>query len=1697
MRQHLPVILLVVGGCSGLAPVGEHRSAIEGEPGTTDVVDRRNIVEARVPTFEVSTSTCVDLDSTVACSCFTQDSSTKLYSFDPNHECPGVGRCLDRDRDPTAVGCSCFVPVPGTDPPQYTWRKRACFNVYNLRCTGTLIGRSTVLTAGHCEGLNYVNVFENGFNPDGSGRPQKSPRQYRIIARSSPAHYAGGAGTVEDFSMPNSIGPGPRFATDLELLYVDRPVRGAVDAGGNLIAALDIAPVDLPAGDGLGGTSDFGTCFTSLAHDVRCTRDIDKWAANHADNPVFDIWGWGSNAPFTAKTVVSGALDPDGNPVRRSNIYSSDNALLRHNEFASYAGQYVNYDDPTLPFDDPYDQRLGFVMTPGDGMPAFCGGDSGGPMLHHNPATAADELVGIATSGWGTHDTDGCRCACACADASCSHRLDDGKGGCLKDASGQQQFDVDANGYCRVFHSDLRAGLGTRLQPFADWIESHRYAAPLQVTAVTSAQLEGGLPVTVSSGAPPAVVNFYAVVDARTFQSQPDICHDGTVATAGRYYRDDRSCPNPLTIDLNQSSDPRIQVLPLITTTNPNTFWSGALNCPCASPTCDNCGSWSIGPLAVPVDFDATVGGRRIAGMNADNSGAFFRSGTAPPTWNVASPPDSGNTAPTGEQYTDVVNGPGYYACSSNVCLCNGMPCSPARSCGIPSDCSKAQLNPYGNLEQAHGSLLVGFAPPSTSTYIRATQPFTMKIGYRDNRGAHMIRVRFSSFLSGINQRIYFLIPMRRTANDTCLPDDPGCEGAQVDAYRAEQSAGENPKCQDADGPGNGIPNGTERYCLRPIARRNANVDPSTGVLSADGKSKSAPATLFDLERNAIAVADDDAPRSSVHDPIDTDSTHPTVYPLIGPSEPIVGADTVTRNHSLWRPSRDCRLDGDCALSHHCEGGACVADGLVPCTDGDCGTGYQCSGGACVPAKVCSRNQNCAPGSCVEGVCLPDNACPDGDANCGIDSHCVSTAGGFCVVNSGVVCSSTNPCGVGYTCSAGSCIPAAVCLFTLSCGNKSCIDGACLASNVCTNNSQCGVNQHCVLAKSYCVLNGGAPCTSNAACAANEHCVNSSGHGWCVADATWCPLGGECAGNHTNVNCVGGVCEPVIHDVECKSDEECGGGVPTLASGTCYQGTCLSACYGKADGTSCGGTECAPATCKGGRCALVFRTAGDPCGSAAGECSAGDACDGAGACVPHPKPAGTPCGAAGSACRNADLCDGYGACVNNGYKGPETVCRPAAGICDVAERCDGAHVDCPLDQFQPAAAPCRDAICSDGNGTLAATCTGAGAECPPPVAASCAPYVCGASACKSACDGNDDCVTTHYCDGGGCAPDTPVLALPSDLFVEATGGDGATVDYAVYAATHRGAPIGVSCAPPSGSTFALGTTAVTCDASGRAAGTFAVTVRDTTPPLLMLPATPLVFEATGPSGAVVDFAAGAADLVDGAVGVQCSPAPGSSLPVGVHVVSCAAVDAHGNAAAAAFEVEVRDTTAPLVTVPVAVAATASSAAGAIVSFDATASDLVDGTLTPTCTPAAGAQLPLGTTEVTCGATDAAGNVGLAHFAVTVTFCFGGVLAPVKSDGSSIFKLGSTVPVKFQLCGTSADIGDAAAFLDVAKSTDDILGSFVEATSTAAADAQNRFRYANGQYVFNLATSGLAEGTWNLKIDLGDGAPHFARISLRQ
>jgi hypothetical protein len=110
-------------------------------------------------------------------------------------------------------------------------------------------------------------------------------------------------------------------------------------------------------------------------------------------------------------------------------------------------------------------------------------------------------------------------------------------------------------------------------------------------------------------------------------------------------------------------------------------------------------------------------------------------------------------------------------------------------------------------------------------------------------------------------------------------------------------------------------------------------------------------------------------------------------------------------------------------------------------------------------------------------------------------------------------------------------------------------------------------------------------------------------------------------------------------------------------------------------------------------------------------------------------------------------------------------------------------------------------------------------------------------------------------------------------------------------------------------------------------------------------------------------------------------------------------------------VEVTDTTPPVLTVA-DVVADATGPTGAAVSYSVSATDDVDGPVTPTCVPTSSSMFSIGDTTVNCTATDAAGNTGTASFNVHVRGAADQVTNLVGTiDGYGLGKLGTSLDDK--------------------------------------------------------------------------------------
>ena len=118
------------------------------------------------------------------------------------------------------------------------------------------------------------------------------------------------------------------------------------------------------------------------------------------------------------------------------------------------------------------------------------------------------------------------------------------------------------------------------------------------------------------------------------------------------------------------------------------------------------------------------------------------------------------------------------------------------------------------------------------------------------------------------------------------------------------------------------------------------------------------------------------------------------------------------------------------------------------------------------------------------------------------------------------------------------------------------------------------------------------------------------------------------------------------------------------------------------------------------------------------------------------------------------------------------------------------------------------------------------------------------------------------------------------------------------------------------------------------------------------------------------------------------------------------------------------------------------------------------------------------------------------------------LQPINTDGTSRFKLGSTIPVKVAVTCGSTPVSGVVARMYVAKGDNVPDPGVDEAVSTAASTTGNLFRdTGGGQYIFNLSTkvgytnpgattaSAFTVGTWTLKIGLDDGTYRSVNVQL--
>lgn len=179
--------------------------------------------------------------------------------------------------------------------------------------------------------------------------------------------------------------------------------------------------------------------------------------------------------------------------------------------------------------------------------------------------------------------------------------------------------------------------------------------------------------------------------------------------------------------------------------------------------------------------------------------------------------------------------------------------------------------------------------------------------------------------------------------------------------------------------------------------------------------------------------------------------------------------------------------------------------------------------------------------------------------------------------------------------------------------------------------------------------------------------------------------------------------------------------------------------------------------------------------------------------------------------------------------------------------------------------------------------------------------------------------------------------------------------------------------------------------------------------------------------------------------------------------------------------------------------------GAVPAATCTASDSFSGLVGCVVKVSTSTANGVGTSTYTATATDKVGNTATVSGSFTVVYGFSGFLQPINDTAhqvgasTSIFKAGSTVPVKLQLRRSDGTLVQAAVvptWLTPVKGTS-TSAPVDESVYTTNPDSGTSFRYdATGQhYVYNYRT-GTGGSYWRIGVRLDDGRTYYANIGLR-
>ncbi|MBZ5640195.1 MAG: PxKF domain-containing protein [Acidobacteriia bacterium] len=160
----------------------------------------------------------------------------------------------------------------------------------------------------------------------------------------------------------------------------------------------------------------------------------------------------------------------------------------------------------------------------------------------------------------------------------------------------------------------------------------------------------------------------------------------------------------------------------------------------------------------------------------------------------------------------------------------------------------------------------------------------------------------------------------------------------------------------------------------------------------------------------------------------------------------------------------------------------------------------------------------------------------------------------------------------------------------------------------------------------------------------------------------------------------------------------------------------------------------------------------------------------------------------------------------------------------------------------------------------------------------------------------------------------------------------------------------------------------------------------------------------------------------------------------------------------------------------------------------------DGTMSSgTTLDTSASQLGVQHTLSVCG-TDTVGSASGAKVQYSVQYASGGtcggdaghrILQPINSNGTSVFKQGSTVPAKFRVCDANgASIGSpgvVSSFRLIKSVQGTVVDYLDDAVASTTPDSAFRWDTSGQQWIYNISTKGLTKNTtYYFEVKLNDG-----------